>query len=186
MALIPNIVDQRAQTEPERLYAEYPILAVSYEDGYRKISYSDFANAVNGMVWWLYNTLGPRSDVEVLAYIGPNDLRYPALVLGAVKAGFVVGACVARDLNISSLHIQMFLPSPRNNLDAQINLFDQLKCKTILHPSPCPPSVTEIIASHSFRSEEITSVDDLLETHHQHFPFEKSNHEVMDDPLFAV
>ena len=91
MALIPNIVDQRAQTEPERLYAEYPISAVSYEDGYRKISYNDLANAVNGMAWWLHNTLGPRNDVEVLAYIGPNDLRYPALVLGAVKAGFVVG-----------------------------------------------------------------------------------------------
>lgn len=97
MALISNIVDQRAQTEPERLYAEYPISAVSYEDGYRSISYSDFANAVNGMAWWLHNTLGPRNDVEVLAYIGPNDLRYPALVLGAVKAGFVVGACVPCD-----------------------------------------------------------------------------------------
>ena len=95
MALIPNIVDQLAQNEPYRLYAECPISAVSYEDGYRKISYSDFANAINGMAWWLYNTLGPRSDIEVLAYIGPNDLRYPALVLSAVKAGFVVGACVA-------------------------------------------------------------------------------------------
>ncbi len=138
------------------------------------------------MAWWLYNTLGPRSDIEVLAYIGPNDLRYPALVLDAVKARFMVGACVARANNISSLHIQMFLPSPRNSPAAQINLFDQLKCKTILHPRPCPPSVTEIIASHSFRTEEIPSVDDLLETHHQHFPFDKSYHEVMNDPLFAV
>ena len=80
----------------------------------------------------------------------------------------------------------MFLPSPRNSLDAQINLFDQLKCKTILHPRPCPPSMTEIIASHSFHTEGIPSVDDLLETHHQHFPFNKSYLEAMNDPLFAV
>ena len=186
MALIPNLVDQRAQTEPERLYAEYPVLTGSYEQGYRKISYRDFANAINGMAWWLYNTLGPRSDIEVLAYIGPNDLRYPALVLGAVKAGFVVGAYVGRDHDISSLHIQMFLPSPRNSVDAQINLFDQLKCKTLLHPRPCPPPVTELIASHGFSTEEIPSVDDLLEKDYQHFPFDKSYHEVMDEPLFAV
>lgn len=80
----------------------------------------------------------------------------------------------------------MFLPSPCNSVDAQSNLFDQLKCKTILHPRPCPPSVTEIIASHSFRTEEVPSVDDLLETHHLHFPFDKSYHEVMDDLLFVV
>ena len=80
----------------------------------------------------------------------------------------------------------MFLPSPRNSLDAQINLFEQLKCKTLLHPCPCPPSVTEIIASHGFRTEEVPNVDDLLKTHHHHFPFQQSYHEVMDNPLFVV
>ena len=186
MALIPNVVDQRAQNEPERLYAEYPISTGSYEQGYRKISYRDFANAINGMAWWLYNTLGPRSDIEVLAYIGPNDLRYPALILGAVKAGFMVRPWMFRKIIVSSLHIQMFLPSPRNSVAAQINLLDRLNCKTILHPSPCPPSVSAILASHSCRAEEIPGVDNLLETHHPHFAFDKSYDKVMDDPLFAV
>ena len=90
MALVPDIVDQRAQTKPETLYAEYPVSTLSYEEGYRKITYGDFANAVNGAAWWLFNTLGPGSDFEALAYIGPNDLRYPALILGAAKAGYIV------------------------------------------------------------------------------------------------
>jgi hypothetical protein len=37
----------------------------------------------------LTKALGPGHG-EILAYLGPNDLRYPALVLGAVKAGYCV------------------------------------------------------------------------------------------------
>ena len=90
MALIPNIVDRRAQTDPEALYAEYPVSTASYKEGYSKINYHAFANAVNGVAWWLCDTMGQGNNSETLAYIGPNDLRYPALVLGAVKAGYTV------------------------------------------------------------------------------------------------
>jgi len=111
MALVPNIVDQRAQTEPEALYAEYPVSTLSYEEGYRKITYGGFANAINGAAWWLHKNLGPGKDFETLAYIGPNDLRYPALILGAVKAGYTVITTsspqrthIANDCRCSSPH----------------------------------------------------------------------------------
>lgn len=88
--LLPNIVDQRANDEPDMLYAEYPVSTLSYEQGYRRITYRDFANAINGLSWWLHDVLGPGQDFEMLAYIGPNDLRYPALILCAAKAGYMV------------------------------------------------------------------------------------------------
>ena len=88
--LVPNIVDQRANDEPDMLYAEYPVSPMSYEGGYRRITYRELANAVNGISWWLHNVLGPGQDFEALAYIGPNDLRYPTLILGAAKAGYMV------------------------------------------------------------------------------------------------
>ena len=72
------------------LYAEYPVSTLSYEEGYRRITYRNFANVINGIAWWLQDTLGPGQDFEALAYIGPNDLRYPALILGAAKAGYTV------------------------------------------------------------------------------------------------
>ena len=59
MALVPNLVDQRAQTKPETLYAECPVSILSYEEGYREITHADFANAVNGAAWWLSNTFRP-------------------------------------------------------------------------------------------------------------------------------
>lgn len=84
------MVDHLAHVRPHALYAEYPASSLTDEEGYCKITYSDFANVVNGLAWWLHETLGPGKDSEVLVYIGPNDLRYPALILGAVKAGYTV------------------------------------------------------------------------------------------------
>lgn len=88
--LMPHLVDQKARTDPAALYLEYPIDAADYRDGFRKISYGDFANAVNSLAWWLHETIGPSEVFETLAYVGPNDVRYPALILAAVKAGYVV------------------------------------------------------------------------------------------------
>ena len=88
--LVPNLVDERARLTPDALYAEYPVSSLTYEEGYRKITYRDFANAVNGAARWLVDTLGLGEDFETLAYIGPNDLRYLAFILGAVKAGYKV------------------------------------------------------------------------------------------------
>lgn len=88
--LLPHLVDKRAAFTPDTIYSEYPVSTLTYDEGYRKITYRNFANAVNGVAGWLIDTLGPGKDFETLAYIGPNDVRYPALVLGAVKAGYKV------------------------------------------------------------------------------------------------
>lgn len=88
--LVPSIVDSLANVTPHALYAEYPISTLSYEEGYRSITYADLANAVNGVAWWLHEALGAGEESKPLAYIGPNDLRYPALILGAAKAGYAV------------------------------------------------------------------------------------------------
>lgn len=66
---------------------------MTYRDGYRKITYRELASAVNGAAKWLVDTLGAGQDFETLAYIGPNDVRYPFLILGAVKAGYKVSLC---------------------------------------------------------------------------------------------
>ena len=88
--ILNNIVDCRAKRSPRALYAEFPVSPTSYKDGYRKITYEILANAVNGAAWWLDKTLGPSKNFDTLAYIGPNDLRYNVLILGAVKAGYKV------------------------------------------------------------------------------------------------
>ena len=91
--LLPNIIDGMARARPEALYAETPASHSSYDQGYRKITYRELANAVNGVAWLLTKELGRGQDFETLAYIGPNDLSYPIVILGAVKAGYKVNFC---------------------------------------------------------------------------------------------
>ena len=88
--LTPNIVDHLAKILPGSPYALYPNSLVTYDEGYRTVTYKDFANAVNGLAWWLHENLGHSKNFDVLTYIGPNDVRYTALLLGAIKAGYVV------------------------------------------------------------------------------------------------
>jgi hypothetical protein len=88
--LLPNLVDSISVKEPEAIFAEYPAHPTSYESGYQKVSYGTFANAINGVAWWLQEKLGHGVDFPTLAYIGPNDILVNAFVLGAVKTGYKV------------------------------------------------------------------------------------------------
>lgn len=88
--LLPHIVDGMANSQPFALYAEYPFSPTSYEPGFRKVTYRDLANVVNGLAWQLHDTLGPGKCFPTLTYIGPNDLRYVALTLACVKVGYKV------------------------------------------------------------------------------------------------
>lgn len=88
--LLPHIVDAIAAKEPEVILAEYPTHPTSYESGYQKFSYGTFANAINGIAWWLQANLGLGKNFPSLAYIGPNDILVHAFLLGAVKTGYKV------------------------------------------------------------------------------------------------
>jgi acyl-coenzyme A synthetase/AMP-(fatty) acid ligase len=88
--LLNNIVDGLAKTKPSALYAEIPISLTTYEAGFRKITYRMLANAINGVAWWLKEELGISQNFETLSYIGPSDVQYVIMLLGAVKAGYKV------------------------------------------------------------------------------------------------
>ncbi|TVY18185.1 Non-canonical non-ribosomal peptide synthetase FUB8 [Lachnellula arida] len=166
--LLPHVVDILAKCKPHEVHAEYPASSFSYKAGYLKVTYSDLANAVNGIAWWLQKTLGP-GNFEKLAYIGPNDLRYPVLVLGAIKAGYV-----------------MFLPSPRNSIVAQISLFKKLKCSIILVTDPHLPPTMAIIEAIELHKLEVPSVSQLLDIEYPPFDYTKTYEEAYLEPIFIV
>lgn len=88
--LLNHMVDGLAQARPFSVWAEIPNSATSYEPGFRRVTYRDLSNAINGIAWWLYNALGEGTGFKTLAYIGLWDVRYVILLLGAVKAGYKV------------------------------------------------------------------------------------------------
>lgn len=72
--LLNHVVDEIAAQDPVAVYAELPRSRETLDDGFRKVTYAEFSNAIDGMAWWLTKSLGPGRDFETLAYIGPNDL----------------------------------------------------------------------------------------------------------------
>lgn len=107
-ALLPHVVDRLAVETPEAAYAEW-VTGSSVVS----INYAQLANIVNGLAWWLVDQLGGTGSYgphpQVLTYVGPNDVRYGALALAAVKTGYVV----------SSYPISVILPSVRDGMIKQ-------------------------------------------------------------------
>ena len=87
--LLTHVIDERARNGHHRPYASIPI-SKNAEDGFRDVSYPTFANAINRCALWLNAGVGHSTRFEKLAYMGPNDLRYPILCIAANKIGYVV------------------------------------------------------------------------------------------------
>lgn len=68
------------------MYGIWPVDHTSYLAGVRTITYADLANIVNGLAWWLVKHHGSQSG-SILAYLGPNDVRFMAIVLATMKTG---------------------------------------------------------------------------------------------------
>jgi acyl-CoA synthetase (AMP-forming)/AMP-acid ligase II len=87
--LIPNIIDERAESDPTKAFASIP-RSKDLGDGFVDITYALIANAINRASWWLSHSMGNTETSEVFAYLGPNDLRYPILLVATMKCGYQV------------------------------------------------------------------------------------------------
>lgn len=93
--LLPTVIDDRAAAGHARPYASI-CQSQDPRDGYRDISYTTFANAINRCARYLIDRIGVSTEFDVLAYIGPLDLRYQIICIAALKIGRVVSIVGAR------------------------------------------------------------------------------------------
>lgn len=100
---LTQIVDKLASEEPSPTYGFWPVDHTSYLAGVRKITYTDLSNVVNGLAWWLTKSLGPGKRGGVLAYYGPNDVRFTAMVLATMKTGHGVSTELSHYFAFSEL-----------------------------------------------------------------------------------
>ncbi|MCJ1383931.1 hypothetical protein MMC17_007045 [Xylographa soralifera] len=167
--LLPSLIDETAKSEPDAVYAEYPVSSTDLTAGLRTVTYAQLANGINGVALWLKREIGMGENHETLAYIGPNDLRYYIVIVGAVKAGY-----------------KILLTSPRNSLLAHTNLLESLDCHTLLMTNPPLPSVNVIITAREMHQLCIPDLEELLTGHYAHFPYTKKFEEAKDDPLVCL
>ncbi|KAL4874683.1 acetyl-CoA synthetase-like protein [Aspergillus karnatakaensis] len=166
---LPTFIDHLAHSKPNAIYAEYPRSPTSYSHGFVQVTFRDYANVINGLAWWLIRTLGPGNGTEILPYIGLNDLRYPGLIVAAVKAGYTV-----------------FCTSPRNSPAAHASLFQVVGSKRMLVTAPRPPFVIAIVENNGVNAYEVPSMEELLERTYPHFEFGRSIDELARETFVVL
>lgn len=90
--LLPKVLDQRARSEPARLYAMISKLSTDLSQGFREVTYADMAHCVDVLAHHFEDVFGHSSIFESLSYLGPPDLRGAMVFLAAVKCGYKVKA----------------------------------------------------------------------------------------------
>ena len=123
--LLPQIVDEYARTQPDRIYASLPRTA-AVSDGYYDVTMLQFANAINGMAWWIESRLGKSTAFETMTYMGASDARYAIIFLAGIKTGYCT-----------------LLPSARNSTAGNVALLEETKSTNILHSADMTSKVTD-------------------------------------------
>lgn len=85
------MIDEISLSDPDRPFISIPKSELLIQ-GYSDVSYRQFAKAVNRCSWWIKETIGQgiKGDSKTVFYLGPLDIRYLIILLGAVKTGHVV------------------------------------------------------------------------------------------------
>lgn len=80
----------------------------------------------------------------------------------------------------------MLFNSPRNSVEAHVNLLRVQNCNTLLASEPQPPYVAPLLEAHSIRSLTLPAIDELLGLAGPGYEYRKSFDEACRDPFLAV
>lgn len=117
--LLPTLIDETAIATPTRVYASIPINDTDLSQGFKPITYAQFAQAIDSLSFWLDETLGKADGTfPTFAYFGPRDLGYCLVVVAAAKVGRKV-----------------LLASHLASTDAHIFLLEALQCTAVIYAS---------------------------------------------------
>lgn len=110
----PPFIDRRASETPDRVWAVIP-KTENLRDGYRNVTYAQFANGINKVAWWLDNHLPRLGEFDTVFYDGPNDVRWLFIMFAIQKT-----------------KRQLLILNPNNSIEADIKLLEQTNCQTIV------------------------------------------------------
>ncbi|KAF9631838.1 AMP-binding enzyme [Lasiodiplodia theobromae] len=202
--LIATTIEETAQAFPNRTYASIPNSATDISQGYRDLTWAEFASAIDRTAYWLDEHLpqppsssasssdgSPRSSTptnsdedestagrncpQTFTYFGPRDLRYILFLSAALKTG-------RRMLNTS----------PMGSLEAQVYLANASGCRIFLYAESLGGIVPEYVRDIPQQVKGATtmaapSFEDMFfgkgDGVQQHYPYEKTWDEARRDEV---
>lgn len=89
--LVPQVLNQLANTDPQRVYAAIPKTA-EVKDGYQDVTVAELARCVDFTAKWIEEKFGRSAPTtfETITYIGLSDLRGIVTLLASIKTGYKV------------------------------------------------------------------------------------------------
>ncbi|RDW63569.1 hypothetical protein BP6252_11114 [Coleophoma cylindrospora] len=164
--LLPTVLAEIAKNDPNRVFSSIARTS-KIGDGFREVTYEEFVRSTNRAAMWLEDLFGRSSSFETLGYIGLFDLRYYIMVLAANKVGF-----------------KLLLPSPRDSVEAQLNLLRLTSAKAIITSRGYP---VDLLPKASLPVEFAPELDDLLAKGEvRDYPYTKSFEEGRFDPWMVL
>lgn len=128
--LVISVIDQYADNGHQRPYCLLP-KSQDPAQGFYPVYYPQLRNAIDRAAHFLDNLYDSASSTT-FAWMGPaTDFRYLLLAYAAMKTGHIV-----------------FLPSPRNSIDAHLALLDTTGVSAILQPADAEMPVIKAIRDH--------------------------------------
>ncbi|KAK0726325.1 hypothetical protein B0T21DRAFT_371384 [Apiosordaria backusii] len=130
MSSLPWIVDQLAAEIPHGTWVKIPLSSTKItEITWQNFTFQQLSQAVDRLAYWIDEQLGPAAlgRDEPLAYTGVNDIRYPLVILAALKTGY-----------------KSLLLSPRNSVEGHCALMTSTNCTKLLHSRELSTQAEEI------------------------------------------
>ncbi|KAF2191424.1 acetyl-CoA synthetase-like protein [Zopfia rhizophila CBS 207.26] len=113
---LSSIIEKKAEWLPEHTFVRYP--GPDWEtNGYRTITWRQYADAINKAAYWLDGQLGKSTDNDTIAYIGPPDPRYSIILPAAIKT-----------------NRKLLIPDGRVTKEGVKSLINETKCTVWLDP----------------------------------------------------
>lgn len=170
--LVPHIIDSKAESMPGAA-CMYTAVSTDPRDGWQPVTWKMLANAINHAAAWLHAAIGvPEPDTfPTVTYLGPNDGRYYALLVGAQKAGY-----------------KAFFVSPRNTVQGQVNLLGRTQCDHFVVAPAYRPFVQDLPAHRpSLKIIEVPAYDSwYTATPATPVPFNRTYAEARWDPMVVL
>jgi thioester reductase-like protein/acyl-CoA synthetase (AMP-forming)/AMP-acid ligase II len=165
--VLPSLIDQIAKEDPNRLYISYPT-GQDFSAPVRDVTFADFARAIDRAAGWIEEKLGKGENFQTIAWIGPQDIRYYFIALGAIKVGY-----------------KALLPSPRNSVSHHLHVLNKTDCNIILRDPET--NLDHIKAEKEFQDITAPGLEWFLEeTEVKHYPYTKTYEEAKNDPAVVL
>ncbi|RDW63544.1 hypothetical protein BP6252_11089 [Coleophoma cylindrospora] len=162
-----HLIDSHAQHRPNDVAIRYA--EPDWENnGYRSVTWKQYADAVNKTAFWLDQKLGKSTtpSPETFAYWGPNDLRYAFLMNAAMKTNRA-----------------LLIPDGRVSSQGLADLFAQSDCGVFITTEDNTPTAK----MHGLPIVSIPSLEYFLDSQETpSYPFLKTFEEVKYDRVVVI